>query len=263
MLKKTGVSFLTTLGLLTRVPLPFRYSPDFSLFPLFFPLAGVLFSAVITAVYLAASALFASPAVTAGTVLLFQYLLFNLFHFDGLLDSADAFLYSTDRETRLRILKDKSAGSFAVFTGTLYMITKFTVLKELISSLPPFPATVVIFSYLTAGRISGGIVPVMLKPVREGGLGALLKGYRRGFFAAGAVGAAGITLIFLYFSGGLTSAVILPTAAALLGAAAGGIFSAIVYKRGVGGFTGDAVGLAVELGELGYLVTLLTYTQGA
>ncbi len=260
--KKFGASFFTTLGLLTRLPIPLRYSPDFSLFPLYFPLAGVLFTSVITAVYLAATALLKNPSVTAGTVLLVQYLMFNLFHFDGLLDSADALLYSTDRETRLKILKDKSSGSFAVFAGALYIILKFTVLKELISSYPPLSDTVVLFSYITAGRISGGIVPALLKPAREGGLGALLKGYSRGLFTAGAAAAAGITMVFLYPAGGLTSAAILPAAAALLAAAAAGILTVIIFRKGIGGFTGDAVGLAVELGELGYLITLALTAGG-
>lgn len=262
--KKTVSSFLTTMGLLTRIPLPFRYTPDFTLFPFFFPGAGILFTVLMVLIHTGAAAVINTPAVLAALVLLIQYLLFNLFHFDGLLDSADALLYRTDKETRLKILKDKSSGSFAVFTGTLYIITKFTLLKEMIPSAHGLQESALLFLYIFAGRSAGALVPALSGPARDSGLGFLLKNYSRIKLAAGLLLSLGFIIVFFFFTsaavftavagGGLN--ILQVSGAALSTALLTGVFSAAAFNKGAGGYTGDAIGLAVELGELAYLSVL-------
>lgn len=36
-------------------------------------------------------------------------------------------------------------------------------------------------------------------------------------------------------------------------------FNFLIYKKKVGGFTGDAIGMAVELGELTYLIIIVEF----
>ncbi len=262
-MRKTYRSFLTALTLLTRIPVPLRFDPEYALFPLFMPVLGVLFSAAIIVIYTASAALFSGPVITAAAVLLSQYLMFNLFHFDGLLDSADALLYNTTPNKRLEILKDKSAGSFAVFAGTVYLIIKAALVYRFVSLQPGPVYAAAFFSYIAAGRIAGGIVPAVSSPARETGLGALLKNYSRILFAAGT--AVSIILVFaaVYaFSGETAPDLLISSAVGFIAAALSGTASGLIFKKKAGGFTGDAVGMAVELGELIYMAVFIELVFG-
>lgn len=262
-MRKTYGSLLTALTLLTRIPVPLRFDPEYALFPLFMPVLGVLFSAAIIVIYTAAAALFSGPVITAAAVLISQYLMFNLFHFDGLLDSADALLYNTTPDKRLEILKDKSAGSFAVFAGVLYLIIKSALVWRFVSLQPGPASAAAFFAYIAAGRIAGGIVPAVSSPARETGLGALLTGYNRRLFAAGS--SVSITVVFtaVHFMGAEgTPGLLIPSAAGFLAAVLTGTASGLIFKKKAGGFTGDAVGMAVELGELIYMAVFIELVFG-
>ncbi len=262
-LEKIFNSFFTSLGMLTRIPVVKRYSPDFSLFPFFLPVAGILFSIAVGGVYLAVTVIADNPSVTALAVLVSQYLMFNLFHFDGLLDSADALMYSTTPEKRLEILKDKSAGSFAVFTGGIYLAAKYTLLTELVSSADSISAVILLFSYVGAGRIAGGMVPSVSSPARDTGLGILLKDFSTVLFASGSAAAAALVFLFMHLAAGGASLELFYLYAAGTGAAViTGAASGLIYRKKAGGFTGDAVGMAVELGELAYLAVLAEMLPG-
>ncbi len=267
-LKRGTASLFTTLGMLTRIPLPFPYTPDFTLFPFFFPAAGVFFTAILVLVYTAASAVLTGTVVLSALILLTQYLMFNLFHYDGLLDSADALLYRTDTKTKLKILKDKSSGSFAVFAGTVYLITKFALLNELIPLIDNLQGTVLLFLYIFAGRAAGSLVPALTSPARSSGLGFLLKNYSKTKLAAGFLISLSILFVFFHFTNSAEAndadgilAVLQVSGTACAAALPAGVFSALVFKKAVGGFTGDTIGMAVELGELAYLASLAA-TQG-
>ncbi len=263
-------SFLTTLGILSRVPLPFSYTPDFTFFPLFMPLSGVIFGGILDLITYYPVILLHHSALSAGLLLLAEYLLWNLFHFDGLLDSADALLYRTTKEKRLAILKDKSAGSFALFTGVLYILVKFSLLQEGVQYVAHVPAPAgnnpllfaLLLCFLPAGRMAGALVPAFSPPARTDGLGFLLKRYSKKLLAAGLVltmGGLWGLFFFLHKTPDLRSllSVLSLFSGAAAAALAAGIFTALLYRKKVGGFTGDAVGMAVELGEIAYLAVLI------
>ncbi|NOY10461.1 MAG: adenosylcobinamide-GDP ribazoletransferase [Spirochaetes bacterium] len=268
-IRKIKNSILTVIGLLSRVPVPVSYTPDFSLFPLFMPLIGLLFALFLSLPSIFLIQLLRNSAASAGLILLFQYLMFNIFHFDGLLDSADALLYRTTMENRLRILKDKSAGSFALFTGALYILVKFNLVRQGIVMLQQtVPAGryrlflyTLLFLFLPAGRIAGGMVPALTSPARSDGLGFQLKDFNRKLFITGSIGTITVSWFILFFLYGkmLPADYTLILSAAFAGALLAGVFTALVYKRKVGGFTGDAVGMAIELGELVYLLVVIEF----
>lgn len=271
-MKKTSIvinSFLTTTALLSRIPLPFLYTPDFSLFPLFMPCTGILFATILGSITFAPVFMLKTPAVSAALLLMVQYLMFNLFHFDGLLDSADALLYSTTKEKRLVILKDKSAGSFALFTGALYLMVKFFLLRrgitDIISPAPRPPHGLFIFALLLAslpaGRMAGSIVPAATTPARTDGLGFLLHRYSKKLLLSGLLLSALIILgvLSLFFGSMLSLPYIAIVIAALCAAVTTGALTAWIYKQKIGGFTGDAIGMAVELGELIYLIIIVEF----
>lgn len=231
------------------------------------------------------------PGVGALLILCIQYFAFNLFHFDGLLDTADAFLGAGDKERKLAILKDSRIGVYAFFVGFVYLAAKLAFLALVVSvalesaglmygrmsgstststlsGTVPISGTIALrsqlgflvafFAYPLAGRLAAALIPCILPSARPGGLGSLALGSRPGRALMGA----GIAL-FVYLCIGLplisssglpvrdsawltlAICIILPLAA--LAALA---FVVRVYRKGVGGYTGDALGAAVELGEL-------------
>lgn len=268
---------LSTLILVSRFPVPIKGKPDFSGVPFWLPQVGFAAAAVTAAGYALSSLVFASGGARAFCALLALYLAFDLFHLDGLLDTADAFMGGGTREKRLEILKDPRIGSFGLFAGVTYMGALWycaTVATGLPLCLSP-----AVFAAPVAGRAASVLVPVFLPPARPGGLGAMLQPYSKTKAFAGIVVSAAVCLaiawLFAIFLGEASqsgSAEQFDTAArasiavrALVATGAGlvcGIVSGLVpmlasYGRKVGGYTGDALGAAIALGTLGHLVAVL------
>ena len=256
-MKKIYNSFLTTLGLICRVPIPLKYKINFSFFPFFFPLVGIIASFWVLGIYTLSNSIFRLTGITVIIILFLQYLVFNLFHFDGLLDCADAFLFNTSKERRLSILTDKRTGSFAIFSGGIYLLLKFYLINESISILNSSNLgllwVVVLFFYPLSGRIAGAIMPALIPPAEDPGLAELLKGYSKVLVISG------ITLSLLVFLGSifLLTDNLLSIATIFIpfsGAFAGGIAVSLLSYKLVGGYTGDSIGLTIETGELFYLI---------
>jgi adenosylcobinamide-GDP ribazoletransferase len=240
--------FLTVFTLISRIPVRARFEADFSRADLWIPALSPLVSAA--AAIGAALGLYAlgSSALAAFAALAIQYLCFNLFHLDGLLDSADALLPHASQERRLEILKDSRIGSFALFAGVLVLGSKLVAMGLLFDS-GPLPGLAAILAWPLAGRFACALVPLLSQPAKEGGLGALMRGFSAARvilgFAIGALPLAALALILgniaIFVAAAASTIVAGPLSAALL---------ARLYAKRVGGFTGDALGVAVELGEL-------------
>ncbi|MCS7233057.1 MAG: adenosylcobinamide-GDP ribazoletransferase [Synergistetes bacterium] len=99
------------------------------------------------------------------------FYLFDLFHFDGLLDMLDGFLNQSTREKRLEIMSRGNVGPFAVFYGTLYVIALYTTF----STLNPID-----YMYASVlGRYAMTILIHISKPAKKEGLAASLFPQRR------------------------------------------------------------------------------------
>jgi adenosylcobinamide-GDP ribazoletransferase len=249
----------TAFSLVSRFRLSRReFRPDYSGVGFFLPFVGVAVGVLLFGLYYGGSRILPDPFITVLIVIGFQYFLFNLFHFDGLLDTADALSCYAGREKRLAILKDVHVGAFALFAGAvyiaakLYLITKSAVYFH-IFDLPPLSKIAVIylfFSYPASGRGAAALVPVFLRPARKEGLGALLAEYPAapaflGVFVSHCVTGLLIVLAFV-FSAGIPLVLLISLAGCLLAL----LITYGLYSRKVGGFTGDTLGFAVELGEL-------------
>ena len=247
-MKKITDSFWTSFGILSRFPGKKNYTPDFSMFGFFLPMFGFIVSFINMAVFLLVSTFLARNINRIAVIIIIQYAMFNIFHFDGLLDSADALLFNTTPGKRLEILKDRQAGSFAIFAGILYMFLKLQYLLFGLKIAFPHSSlamTAILFLYPLSGRISAGIIPLFLSPAKKDGLGALLSNYRFAPYMFGC------TISFLFplaiifiWSGSLFW--LIPFS----GAFVSGFIVIILFGKLIGGFTGDALGLAIELGEL-------------
>ncbi|HET7838286.1 MAG TPA: adenosylcobinamide-GDP ribazoletransferase [Rectinemataceae bacterium] len=237
--------FLSVFSLVSRIPVRTAFECDYARADFWLPIVGVFASAAALAGYGLASLVFASPLLRGLGALFVQYSAFNLFHLDGLLDSADAMTPYASRERRHEILKDPRIGSYALFYGFFALAAKLAAL----ASLGP-PAILALFlAYPAAGRLGAALLPALIGPAREGGLGALMRGLSPLRSALGFALALMPLLAWSAASGagrtGLAAA-----ACAIAGAAIGALWMALLYRRKLGGFTGDALGAAVELGEL-------------
>lgn len=249
--------FLSSLALLSRVPLRGLAAPDMGGVGLYLPVVGIVVGAVNAAVVLIARPLLRDSFLLAAGVLVVQYFLFNLFHFDGLVDSADALCAFADRPRKLAILRDVHVGSFALFFGPVYVGLTLYLLARLLDLSAPSPAALVlVLAYPVSGRISAALLGCSLKPARSEGLGASVGPFRAAHVAVGSACAvlAVVALAFALSPGGAARKVVL--AAGFSGAALGFLVTAVPYQRQIGGFTGDGLGMAVELGELLHLLVL-------
>ena len=258
-MKKIYNSFLTTLGLICRIPVHSKYNADFSMFGFFFPLIGLIVSALVLGVFLLFNPIFTQPGITVFVVLIFQYAAFNLFHFDGLLDCADAFLYNTTKKRRLVILTDKRTGAFAIFAGALYIFLKIYLLKESIAIVNSTEADLmwilILFAYPLTGRIAGSLMPAIIPPAEDPGLAELLKDYSPVLVIAGIVISLSIPIALILFTIPVSLKVLL-FMTPFTGAILAGIVVSLVSKKLVGGYTGDSIGLTIETGEILHLIII-------
>ncbi len=247
--------FLSTFTLVSRIPLKTKFAVDYTRTDFWLPLIGPFASlAAIVGLAIGAS-VFRDGMLASISSIFAQYAAFNLFHFDGLLDSADATLPYTTREKRMEILKDPRIGSFAFFAGFLLLLTRIVALARLCpEGRLDFAIVAALLTAPAAGRAAAALVPCMVKPARETGLGALMKGFSLHRVALGLAVAIIPLPLWIVVSKTFSimpQAVLIATLCAAPAAAViAGLLVSAVYKKTLGGFTGDALGAAVEIGEL-------------
>jgi adenosylcobinamide-GDP ribazoletransferase len=253
--------FLSTLSLVCRLPLPARFAFDLSRADFYLPLIG-LFPAILgLAAFYGAHFLFHSITVATLTALAAQYLGFNLFHLDGLVDTADAFLGDFDREKRFAILKDSRIGVYGLFAGVTLLALKGALLTSLLAGRGP--GVLLLFgAYPITGRWAAALIPSLTGPAKPEGLGALLAASK----IRRAVAGLGFSLVLyapLMAAGSPSPVFALLGLAPVLSGVPTAFGVARLYKTRLGGYTGDALGAAVELGELAHLAAALLLQAAA
>jgi adenosylcobinamide-GDP ribazoletransferase len=202
----------------------------------------------------------ADPFAAAVVTLTVQYLCFNLFHLDGLMDTADAFLGTADRDKRLSILKDSRIGVYGFFAGFATLSLK-TAFLRVIFALGGLSLDTLYLAFPLFGRFSAALLPCMAKPASPGGLGAMTKDARPGRCAAGIIAALACFGLCVFGWTALRNAIAVPGRAVLLSFGYAGVclvlispltawFYAHLYRKSLGGYTGDALGAAIESTEI-------------
>ena len=232
----------------------------------YLPITGIFPALIGLLLYAIGSYLLNFPdALVVIFILIAQYLGFNLFHLDGLMDTADAFLGSADREKRLLILKDSRIGVYGFFAGAAVLGLKAALLISLFPLARNFLALV--FAWPLWGRLSAALIPCMVKPLNPGSLGALVKDSRlhrcvfgmaialllwvlpvQGLCMALSPTAAISEILRVTIAAILCPCVICPLVA---------FYYARLYRNFLGGYTGDALGAAVETAEVLYELSVL------
>ena len=211
------------------------------------PSVGVFVCLLNTGLFFLLGSFVADRFVLALVILATQYLSFNLFHFDGFVDTVDGVFPFASRERRLEILKDVHVGAFGLFFGILYVVGKIHFLQRSLAVSDTI-AAVILLAYPLSGRITAVLLATVMQPAKSNGLGAAVGRFAWPKTTAGVLlGCLPIGLLFVFS----------PFPISLLLVFAGGpaacVLTWVLLKRAIGGTTGDGLGFSIELGELLHL----------
>lgn len=165
-----------------------------------------------------------------------QYILFNHFHFDGFLDTSDAFFSGkTKKEDILKIMEDTHVGAFAILFGSIYIGIKLYLYMNFLAYNPEF----IIFSF-SIGRIFMIILSsIFRKSAKDYGLGKIfLANAKKGFPTS--------SILFLIISAIKFYETLLTLLICFV--------FCVYFTKKIGGLTGDILGWICEFSELIWLL---------
>jgi adenosylcobinamide-GDP ribazoletransferase len=231
---------IVSLMFITRMPLGFLRVKleDTQRAVIHFPLAGYFAFVFWYVAFMTASLVFTRNFVPICLSFAVLYFFFNLFHFDGFLDSIDGLLSQKPREEALRIMKLGNIGPMAFFFGFIYMYMKIYL-----------AATTDIFAFLmifVLARWGMSFTAMISKSASDSGLASLVAFRKPLYFLLSSVY---IVPLFFLFK---------PEIAAILAGSV--IIADLVMAKAIeirlGGLTGDNFGFISEVNELLMLLIL-------
>lgn len=230
--------FLIALTFFTRIPIGWKI--DFSQQKLnqasrYFSLVGWLIGFGCASVFWLSTQFF-SVSIAVLISMLFGILLTGSFHEDGLADTCDGFGGGWEKEQKLAIMKDSRLGTYGAVALWFVLTLKYTSLMQVES---------VVIALLVAHPLSRTISAVMIfllpyvmddeiskiKPLAE-------KQSRSDLLFTLAIGALALLLV-------LDFVVIISVGLLLLV-----LFLKALFKKQIGGFTGDTLGATQQLAEI-------------
>ncbi len=202
------------ISFLTRIPIGGK--GNLKKIPAYFTLVGYLPGAFYALSKLAGTYTSLLISLTLG------WYLFDLFHFDGFLDTIDGMLSGKPSQEKLKIMSAGNVGPSAVFYGAIYVIAYFCL----------FRATNPIgFLYMSVfGRLAMNFTMELSKPAKNTGLGKTMHPYSHKNTCI----ALAITFP-LFFEPALY-------VFSLLMAFLSALFMSVLTKKEIGGYTGDVLG---------------------
>ncbi|HWK47580.1 MAG TPA: adenosylcobinamide-GDP ribazoletransferase [Stellaceae bacterium] len=238
---KVGLIFLTRLPVLYQRPMP---ADALARATWTFPLVGALVGSIGAAVSALGIVAGLGDVPVALLVLAATVLLTGAMHEDGLADSADGLGGGATVERKLAVMRDSRIGTY----GVLALLFSVSLRAALIAALAQAPAGHLPAALIAAHAASRAGLPLvmrLLSPSRPGGLGAAAG--RPTTMVAAIAALFGCALAVVAY-GGLPG--LIPAAAAALGIA----FVAWLARRQIGGYTGDVLGAAQQVGEVAGLL---------
>jgi adenosylcobinamide-GDP ribazoletransferase len=213
----------------------------------YFPAVGLLVGGIGALVYLAAALLWPQPVAVLLSMAATIYAT-GAFHEDGLSDTVDGLGGGWEKLRILEIMKDSRVGSYGVVAMVLALLGKFTLLSAIDSALVPF----VLLAGHSLSRYCSTLLLATMDYVREDLLSKAKPLATR--LAPGAL------LVATFFA--LTPLALLPLPNALAGvalAALATLWFARLFKRWLGGYTGDCLGATQQLSEIAFYLGLLAH----
>lgn len=236
---------LCAVQFLTRVPTPSlaTFQPDWiTRSARYFPLVGQGVGLVSALVLVSAERVWGG-GVAAALALTAGLLATGAFHEDGLADTADGLGGGQTPARRLEIMKDSRVGTYGVCALGLVLALKGAVL----ASTPVTTAAAMLLAAHGLGR-AAAVCVMRLTPYAPSGEAGKWKPVPQGVRTGEVLVAILIAAWPLAF---------LPSAAALAGLAGGAVLVlaiALLARRLIGGHTGDVLGAAEQLFEVGFLL---------
>ncbi|MGQ0802103.1 MAG: adenosylcobinamide-GDP ribazoletransferase [Pseudomarimonas sp.] len=245
--------FAVAVQFFTRLPVPQfkQFDPRWlSQSARYFPLVGLLVGAISAASLWLCGQWLPMP-VASGLALGVSIMVTGAFHEDGLADTFDALGGSVPKERALEIMQDSRIGSY----GAVAMAFGVGLRWVLLASLPLSLACLALLALHPAAR--GGSVTLM----------ARLRYVRFDDSKAKPVAQdlAGLDLVVALLTAVLPALVItwfwpplwLAMSAGLIGVGLVHLFCGRWFRQRIGGYTGDTLGCAEQLGEIAFLLGAL------
>ncbi|MBT5570623.1 MAG: adenosylcobinamide-GDP ribazoletransferase [Alphaproteobacteria bacterium] len=196
------------------------------------------------------------PAPVAATLAVGTMIwLTGALHEDGLADIADGFGGGKDKGSKLHIMRDSRVGTYGIVTIAIVLIAKVAALAAL-AEWNPGAAVAALIAAATWSRAMFAPTMRWLEPARENGLGADAGTPKEGTSWLGLALAAALSLLVLLSPAGFGTIIIL---------AAGGLAAFMVgwiALKQIGGYTGDVLGAAQQIGEAATLVAASAIISG-
>lgn len=238
-------AILISLSFFTRLPFG-RFSPPMDSVPLSqlvwaFPIAGAVIGAFSAAAYALLLAIGLAPLMAGILTVAFQLWVTGGLHEDGLADTADGFAGGYTTQSRLRIMKDSSIGSFGALALIITLSLRFYAMM-----IVQFPFVLAAF-FIASGALSRAMIAVgmyALPGARADGLANWAGRPTQVQLAVSLLLACLMTLALLQVNG----LYIILLALALGGA------TCWLSKRKIGGITGDVYGAIQQVVETGIMV---------
>ena len=236
-MRKITNSFFIVLSFISIIPayVPSWTAENLRYFCVMLPIVGVIFGAFWLMSFHVLGMLAGLSSLLRGFMMMILTLaLTGGLHLDGLMDTSDAIFSRRDRETRLRILSDTHAGSFAVMACVITLMLKALLFSELFTQNISgyFLCLVPIYS-----RLGMAVLLNNLQFAKSNGLAVILGSSRNK--------RDNIFLVIMFAALSIVSMKIIPAMMILCV-----ILHVIICVKIFGGITGDLLGAFVEASEV-------------
>ncbi|WP_313951029.1 adenosylcobinamide-GDP ribazoletransferase [Accumulibacter sp.] len=238
--------FFGAVRFFTRLPVPAwvgHSSEALDRAARYFPAVGLLVGAVAALVFILSSQFWPTTLAVLAAMASTIYLT-GAFHEDGWSDMVDGFGGGWEKAQILSIMKDSRIGSFGAVALVMLLLARFFALIELDLAIIP----VALLAGHTVSRFASTTLLRGLDYVRDEGKAKPLATR----ISWGELGFAGCTA--------LLPLLLLPPVEALLGclfAALATLWLARLFRRQIGGYTGDCLGATQQLAEVAFYAGLL------
>lgn len=236
-------SFIIAISFLTIIPMPYIEWKDgrSDYTSIFIPVVGLIVGGLGLLAYQGLCLLPVNEGLKGALLTAYFLIITGGIHFDGLMDTADAYFSRRDLARKLEIMKDSRVGAFAVMAAILVLMVKAGALTQLFLNNNVSALAIVCVPVMS--RALQASMLYVFPQAKADGMGNML-GYHLPkatalYFFAIIAGAAAL----LYRFAGVRS---LAVCGALL------LFYVFYYfssKKNFGGVTGDMLGAFVELSE--------------
>jgi adenosylcobinamide-GDP ribazoletransferase len=205
-----------------------------------FPLTGILAFIVYYLSYTILITLQFDNYLVVLLSLTVTYYLFNLFHFDGFLDSIDGLLSQKSKDNILEIMRKGNIGPTGIFFGIIYILIKIFLMEKIY--------IVNLLAMFVLSRWGLSFACVAGRPARDEGLGKLFLGAKQHYFI--------IATSYVMILPFICTVYFLSILASALSVIAVDYLVIVICTKKINGINGDILGFINEINELLVLAIL-------